>query len=222
MTTPIKILLAEDHKIFREGFRLTFARSEKIKLTGVAKDGQEIIEMAEQLNPDVILMDIEMPVMNGIEAARRLSKSHPHIGILALSTYDENIRIKAMMESGAKGYLLKDADDHELEQAIEEVHKGGNYYSQSITERFNNMAAFIASDTIICEGISFSKKEIRIMQLICAEYSTKQIASEVKLKPRTIDWYRDGLLPKTGSKTVAGIIRFAMRNKIDEFLLNPE
>ena len=222
MNVPVKILIADDHKIFREGIKLAFKRSAKIKLAGEAEDGRQVIEMAEQINTDVILMDIEMPVMNGIDATRRLSKSHPRIGIIALSTYDENIRIKAMMEAGAKGYLLKDADEHELQEAIGEVHNGGNYYSQSITERFNNMAAFIASDTIVCEGISFRKKEIHIMQLICAKYSTKQIAAELRLKPRTIDWYRDGLMLKTGSKTVAGIIGFAMRNKIDEFLLNSE
>jgi DNA-binding NarL/FixJ family response regulator len=219
MDNPIKILLADDHKIFREGFKLMFSRNEKIKLADVASDGKKIIEMTGLLSPDVILMDIEMPVMNGIEATRTLSKSHPQIGIIALSSFDEEIKIKAMLDAGAKGYLLKDADEQEVQLAIEEVYHGRSYYSKSISERLN-MPDFIDSESINCAGIRFTKKEIQVMQLMCDEYSTKQIAAEMKLKPRTIDWYRDGLIPKTGSKTSAGIICFALRNKIDQFLIN--
>lgn len=220
MYYPIKILVADDHKIFREGLKLMFRKSQKIRLVGEAADGKEAIDIAEQLNPDVILMDIEMPVMNGVEATRELNKNHPGIGIIALSSYNEPIRIKTMLESGARGYLLKDADEREVQSAVEEIHNGGSYYSAGINERLDDMAASDASDAITFGGIRFRTKEVQIMQLICEEYSSKQIGAEMKLKPRTIEWYRDGLITKTGSKTIAGVICFALRHKIDEFRLN--
>ena len=216
MGEPIKILLADDHKIFREGFKLIFRKSGKINLMGVAADGKEVIEIAGKMKPDVVLMDIQMPVMDGIEATRALTKSYSHIGIIALSTFNDNIKIRSMIDAGARGYLLKNALAPEVRFAIEEVYNGGTYFSESITEKLADMNAFINSDIIIVDGIEFSKKEIHIMQLICAEYSSKQIAAELNLKPRTIEWYRDGILEKTGSKTVAGIVSFTIKHNIPE------
>jgi DNA-binding NarL/FixJ family response regulator len=217
MDEPIKILLADDHKIFREGFKLTFRKSGKINLVGVAADGKEVIEIASKIKLDVILMDIQMPIMDGIEATRVLKKNYPHIGIIALSSFDENLKIRAMIDAGARGYLLKNALPSEVRFAIEEVYHGGNYFSESITEKLASMVAILNSYNIIIDGIEFSKKDICIMQLLCAEYSTKQIAAEMKIKPRTIEWYREGLIQKTKSKTVAGVISFAIKHQIDEF-----
>lgn len=219
MDESIKILLADDHKIFREGFKLIFRKSGKINLMGVASDGKEIIEIAREMKPDVILMDIQMPEMDGIEATRVLNKRYPEIGIIALSSFDENVKIRAMIDAGTRGYLLKNAFPSEVRFAIEKVYHGGNYFSEHITEKLASMVAIVNSYNILIDGIEFTKKDICIMQLLCAEYSSKQIAAEMKIKPRTIEWYREGLIQKTNSKTVAGVISFAIKHKIDEYPL---
>jgi DNA-binding NarL/FixJ family response regulator len=214
MYKPINVLIADDHKIFRNGFKLMFSRSEKIKVIGEAANGQEAIKVAKEMKPDVILMDIEMKGMNGIDATIALQKSHPKIPVIALSTFDENIRIKSMIQAGAKGYLLKDANETEVQHAIEEVLKGYNYYSDSITKRIADMTYFIDSNSVTFGGIKFKENEIKVMRLMCEEYSSKQIAAELNLMPKTIEWYRDILKKKTGSKTMAGIIVFATKNEI--------
>src|SRR6185312_9565215 len=107
MKEQIKVLIADDHKIFRNGFKLIFSRNERIRVIGEAANGIEVVQLAAKIKPDVILMDIQMPIMDGIEATKALKKSKSKIPVIALSTYDENIQIKTMIKAGAKGYLLK-------------------------------------------------------------------------------------------------------------------
>jgi DNA-binding NarL/FixJ family response regulator len=214
MYGPINILIADDHQIFRNGFKLMFSRSAKIKVIGEAANGKEAFEVAERIKPDVILMDIQMPVMDGIEATKALKKSRPKLPIIALSTFDENIRIKSMIQAGARGYLLKDANEAEVQHAIEEVLNGYCYFSHAITKRIADITSFIDSNSVTFGGIQFKENEIKVMKLMCEEYSSKQIAAEMDLMPKTIEWYRDILKKKIGSKTMAGIIVFATKNEI--------
>ncbi|HXS55659.1 MAG TPA: response regulator transcription factor [Hanamia sp.] len=214
MKEQINVLIADDHKIFRNGFKLIFSRNERIRVIGEAANGIEVVQLAAKIKPDVILMDIQMPIMDGIEATKALKKSKSKIPVIALSTYDENIQIKTMIKAGAKGYLLKHADDAEVEYAIEEVLKGYHYYSDSIAERIGYITSFISPDPITLGGIKFKENEIKVMRLMCEEYSSKQIAAEMKLMPKTIDWYREVIKKKIGSRTTAGVIVFATKNKI--------
>lgn len=214
MNQPIKIMIVDDHKIFRNGFKVMFSRNERINVIGEAEDGKEAIEVAEEIKPDAILMDIQMPVMDGIEATKALQKNNSNIAVIALSTFDENIQIKTMIQAGAKGYLLKHADEAEVQYAVEQALKGCSYYSESITKRIADITSFISSDTITIGGIKFKENEITVMRLMCEEYSSKQIAAEMKLMPKTIEWYREVIKQKIGSKTTAGVIVFATRNNI--------
>ncbi|MGN6196175.1 MAG: response regulator [Ginsengibacter sp.] len=161
MYEPINVLIADDHKIFRNGFKLMFSRSEKIKVIGEAANGQEAIKVAKEMKPDVIMMDIEMKGMNGIDATIALQKSHPKIPVIALSTFDENIRIKSMIQAGAKGYLLKDANETEVQHAIEEVLKGYNYYSDSITKRIADMTYSLTRIALLLVGLNSKKMRLK-------------------------------------------------------------
>ena len=215
MYHSIKLLLADDHELFRDGFSLMFKKNKKIKLVGQARDGKELVEMAHALQPDVIVTDMQMPVMGGIEATKLLMAQLPAIGIIALAMFNEEDQLIEMREAGAKGYLIKNADKREIIAAIEAVYEGKEYYCGDTSKKLAKMIAENDSKRVKNDPMSlFSDKERSIMKLICKEQSTKQIALELGLGQRTVEWYRDGILHKIGAKNVAGIVVYAIRHKL--------
>lgn len=217
MPTPIEILLADDHEIFRDGFNLMFKKNEEIVLTGDAPNGKELLRLARELKPDVIITDIQMPVMDGITATRLLSRELPHIGIIALSMYNEENEIIEVLEAGAKGYLIKNAHKTEIIAAIKTVHKGLQYYCHQTTQKLASKIGRMNLKTGKFEGKpEFSETEKEIIQLICDEYSNKEIAGRVRLSKRTVEWYRHEICEKLHVKNTAGIVVYAVRNKIYE------
>src|ERR1700712_1204749 len=141
MYRPIEILLADDHEIFRDGFGLMFKKNPDIKLIGEAADGKELVKMAHQLKPDVIVTDIQMPVLDGVIATKQLTQELPHIGIIALSMFNEETPIVEMLEAGARGYLLKNAHKSEIIAAIKAVYKEQNYYCRHTTQKLAKLIA---------------------------------------------------------------------------------
>jgi DNA-binding NarL/FixJ family response regulator len=217
--TPIKILLADDHEIFRDGFRAMLKKQPTAQLIGEAGDGQELLVLARQMHPDVIVTDIRMPNLDGIEATKVLSRELPRIGIIALSMFDEENLIVDMLEAGAKGYLLKNAHKDEIMEAIREVNEGKTYYCAHTSLK---LARLIAKSNFNPgarqKKHEFSEKELMVIKLICQEKSNKEIASELNLSIRTIEGYRDRIQEKIGARNSAGIVVFAIKNNIYKVL----
>jgi DNA-binding NarL/FixJ family response regulator len=212
---PIRVVIADDHEIFREGFRVMLKKQPDIELIGEAEDGKELTEIVEKLSPDVVVTDIKMPKMDGIEVTKALSKSHPHIGIIALSMFDEDNLIIDMLEAGAKGYLLKNTHKQEIFEAIKTVYRDETYYCHHTS---NKLAKMIAQSKFNpykkMPKPEFSDRELDTIRLICQEFSNKEIAARLSLSIRTIEGYRDKILEKINARNTAGIVIYAIRSGV--------
>ncbi len=213
--TPIDIILADDHEIFRDGFAVMLKKIPEINLVGEASNGEELIKLMRTLKPEVIVTDIKMPKMDGIEATKRLKKEFPSVGIIALSMFDEENLIVDMLEAGAKGYLLKNAHKTEIIAAIKSVYNDEPYYCRETSHKLAQMIANSRFDPYKKRPkIEFSDKEIIIINLICGEYSNKEIADKLNLSKRTVEGYREKILEKIEGKNTAGIVVYAIKNNI--------
>ena len=199
--------------MFREGIRLMLAKNSNIDIIGEASNGKILVDKVSELTPDVVVTDIEMPVMNGIEATRELKKMDPGIGIIALTMFGEEHLVVDMLDAGASGYLLKSSKKEELIQAIEFVKEGGTYFCNATTMKLSKMIAKSKTGDSNAQ-VRFSEKELEIIKLICEQYASKQIATATNLTHRTVEKYRDNIMEKTGSTNVVGIVVYAIRNGI--------
>jgi len=210
---PIRIVLADDHEIFRDGFQTMLTKHTDVELIGEAENGKELIIQVEKLKPDVIITDIKMPGMDGIEATKILSERFPETGIIALSMFDEDNLVVDMLEAGAKGYLIKNAPKQEILEAIRTVYEKGTYYCHHTS---NKLAQMIAKSKFNPykkqKKIHFTDREIEVIQLICGECSNKEMASQLNLSVRTIEGYRDKVLEKMEVKNTAGIVVYAIKH----------
>lgn len=214
---PIRLIIADDHEIFRDGFQVMIRKTKKVDIIGEASNGKELVELAHELLPDIIVTDIKMPVMNGIDATHKLKRELPDIGIIALSMFDEDDLIVEMLEAGAQGYLLKNAHKDEILAAIQAVYFKQNYYCSNTTAHLSRMIALSKFDPFgIKDKPEFSEKELHIIKLICKQYSSKQIADELSLSRRTIEGYREQVLRKIKAKNTAGIVIYAIKNRLFE------
>lgn len=213
--TPIRIVLADDHEIFRDGFNIMLKKQANIKLVGEAANGAELIEVAGKLIPDVILTDIKMPRIDGIEATKIIAKKYPEISIIALSMFDDDNLIIDMLEAGAKGYLLKSAHKNEIIEAIKAVYNQETYYCKSTSGKLAQLIAQSRFNPFNPnQRKEFSQKEIEIIKLICQEASNKEIASRLFLSVRTIEGYREKIQDRIKAKNTAGIVIYAIKNGI--------
>ncbi|MGC4100809.1 response regulator [Ferruginibacter sp.] len=210
---PIRIVLADDHEIFRDGFAGLLKKQNEIQLIGEASDGTELIAVTEKLRPDVVLTDIRMPGMDGIEATKILTQRFPQIFVIALSMFNDDNLVIDMMEAGAKGYLLKNAHKSEIIEAIKTVHKHEMYYCKQTSNKLIQLLA--KSNTgFHKESLrpKFSKKEMEVISLICQEFSNSEISTQLCLSIRTIEGYRKKIQEKMMVKNTAGIVVYAIRN----------
>lgn len=217
-STPIDIILADDHELFRDGFTVLVNKISEINLMGEASNGEEMISLARKMKPDVIVTDIKMPGMDGIEATRRIKKEFPEIGIIALSMFDEEELIVEMLEAGANGYLLKNAQKEEIIAAVKSVHHDKPYYCRDTT---NKLAQMIGNSSYnpykkITKPV-FSENEITVIKLICQEQSNREIAEQMNFSKRTVEGYREKILEKIDAKNTVGIVVYAIKNKIFEY-----
>lgn len=213
MKQAIKIVIADDYPMFLEGIQLLLEKQDNIEIVGEAGNGKELLEVVKQAQPDVVITDIEMPVMNGIEATAELKKNFPGTGVIALTMYGDEHLIVDMLEAGANGYLLKKTTKQELKEAIKAVHEGANYFCNSTTMRLSKMVAQSKAQQGIPK-IEFPEKELEIIKLICEQYASKEIADKTSLTQRTVEKYRDNIMEKTGAKNMVGIVIYAIRNGI--------
>jgi DNA-binding NarL/FixJ family response regulator len=184
----ISIMLAEDHVVVREGIRQFLERVEDFRVVGECGDGEQTVEMAAQLKPDVIIMDIAMPKLNGIEATKKIKSFHPSVAILVLSAYDYDEYIFALLEAGAAGYLLKDVSGRELVNAIYAVHEGESVLhpviAHKVVEQFRGVATKPAEEQV---SSVLSKREIDVLKMAAKGMSNKEIAEELFLSVHTVE-----------------------------------
>jgi DNA-binding NarL/FixJ family response regulator len=212
---PIRVVMADDHEIFRDGFRLTISRAQNIKLVAEAADGMELVRMVKEHKPDVVITDIKMPRLDGIEATRKILSLFPRMPVIGLSMFDEDDLVLEMIEAGARGYLVKNADKHEVIEAINTVFKGESFYCKQTSTR---LAIVIAKRSQLHalrkDAVTFTDKEIEIIHLICQELTTKEIGEKLFMSTRTVDGYRTRLLEKMNVKNSVGIVIYAIQNGI--------
>ncbi|MFW5886238.1 MAG: response regulator [Bacteroidota bacterium] len=209
-----QVVIVDDHTLFRKGLNALIEHIPNVVVVGEASNGLDFLELLKVKKPDLVLMDINMPKMNGIEATREAIKKYPGLNVIALSMYGDELYYHKMIEAGVKGFLLKDADCSELEDAIFHVINGRNYFSQELLQ---NVIASLENKKDMNEPISkikLSKREIQVVSLICMGLSTQQIAEKLFLSKRTVDRHRENLLLKTGCRNTASLVMYAIKNKL--------
>lgn len=215
MYQPIRIVIADDHEIFRDGFKLMMKKQSEIEIVAEAENGRELLELTHQHLPDVVVTDIKMPLMDGIEAAKQIKAKHPEIEIVALSMFDEENLVIDMLEAGARGYLLKNTHKEEVVQAVTAVYKKETYFCKQTSIKLAQMIAkskFTPFKPVKKPG--FNDRELEIIRLICQEFSNKEIANKLNMSIRTVEGYREKILEKIDAKNVAGLVVYAIKNNI--------
>jgi len=210
MKSKKKVIIVEDHAIFREGLKRVIAEMPDVELIGEAENGEVFLKMLKKNMPDIVLMDIQMPVMDGIEATERALKDYPSLKILVISMFGEEEYVYAMVEKGVYGFILKTSGIQELERAINRVSEGQQYYSEEIMGLIVKKVRQV--DAV--EKVVFSDKEMEVLRFLCKGYSNNEIADKIFLSVRTVEGYRNKLLQKTGSANVINLIIYAIRNKL--------
>jgi len=215
MKNGISLVIADDHEIFRDGLALMLSKQDTVKLVGQAGDGLELMRMVEETRPDMVLTDIKMPRMDGIAAARQLLQLYPGLKIIALSMFEEEDLIVEMLEAGARGYLLKNADKKEILDAIVTVQEGNIFYCKHTTAR---LASLIVKSKFDQQkkspGALFTDREREIVRLICRQHTAQEIGEMLFLSKRTVEGYRTRILEKMDVKNTAGVVIFALKHSI--------
>ena len=207
----IKIILADSHELFRDGFNSLILQCPGITLVAEALNGEYLVRLTAKHMPDVVLTEVIMPVMDGIEASKLISKKFPQIGIIALSMFNEIYFLKQMIAAGAKGYLKKNADKKEIISAIETVSTNNDYYCRDTTPKLAKLRSAISCSS---SGNELSCKEKQIITLICRGFMNKEIAKEIFQSVRTIEGCRERIMEKTQTKNPATLALYAIANKI--------
>jgi two-component system response regulator NreC len=203
----IKILLADDHTIVRQGLKLILAAHADMQVLGEAANGREAVELAGKLHPDIVLMDVAMPELNGIEATRQMVAANARIRILVLSMHKESVYVREILRAGARGYILKDAIDTELLTAIRSVARGDGYISPAVSGALLNDFRGNAANPIDL----LSPREREVLQLIAEGKTNKEIATRLNLSVYTVDSHRGKVMEKLNLHSTGELVRFAMK-----------
>jgi two-component system, NarL family, response regulator NreC len=204
----IKVLLADDHTIVRQGLKLILSSRADLEVVGEAANGREVLDLAERLKPDVILMDVAMPELNGIEATRRLNQISPRTKVLALSMHKEAVYVREILKAGARGYILKDAIDTELVNAIQSVARGDGYISPAISGALLSDYRQNLTDPLDL----LSTREREVLQLIAEGKTNKEVATRLNLSVYTVDSHRGKIMEKLNLHSAGELVRFAVKN----------
>jgi DNA-binding NarL/FixJ family response regulator len=213
----ITVLLAEDHMIVREGFRKMLELEDDFEVVGEASDGRQAVALAKKLLPDVVLMDIAMPLLNGLEATRQLLKVVPKTKVLMLSAHSDDAYVKNATDSGAVGFLLKQTSAHDVCRAIREVNQGKTFFSPSISQRQDRLSTSPQERGHLNKKIAqLTSREMEVLQLIAEGSANKQIAAELGIGIKTVEKHREHLMEKLDIHDTAGLTRHAISAGIIE------
>lgn len=211
----IKIVIADDHEIYRDGLKMVLKKEKSFSVIGEAKNGKQLLDIVYQESPDVIITDIVMPEMDGIAAMKEIVAHKPNACCIALSMFNEETMIVEMLEAGALGYLLKNAEKEEIIEAVKSVSKNQPYYCRTTSAKLINLISKSRFNPYKNRPqLQFSEKEMTLIRLICQEKSTTEIGKEIFLSGRTIEGYRRKIMSKMGVKGTAGIAVYAIKTGI--------
>lgn len=208
----IRILIVDDHQIVIDGIRSLLSSEKDIICEGWANSGREAFQKLENATFEIVLLDINMPVMDGLKTCELILHRHPHVKIIALTMLEERSMIKAMVKAGAKGYLLKNVGHEELVRAIKRVHNGKSHYSEEIAEIL--LSPDPKQGTPDPELPKLSSREKQILQLIIDELTTAQISEELHISTNTVETHRRNIMHKLGAKNTAGMVRIAIQHHL--------
>ncbi|MBL8174516.1 MAG: response regulator transcription factor [Bryobacterales bacterium] len=208
MSTKIRILLADDHAVVRKGFQFILSAQPDFEVVGEASNGKDAVELARSLQPDVVVMDVSMPELNGIEATRRVGEVSPKARVLALSMHRDSVYVREILRAGARGYILKDAQEAELLSAVRAVSKGDGYLSPAVSDAVLNDYRKHVTDPLDL----LTAREREVLQHIAEGKTNKEIAGLLGLSVYTVEAHRGRLMEKLNLHSTGELVRFALRN----------
>jgi DNA-binding NarL/FixJ family response regulator len=210
----IKIILVDDHQMFREGLKFVLKQIPEFDVIGEASNGQEYLKLLEAGLPHVVLMDIGMPVMDGVAATEKTSELYPELDVIALSMFSDQEYYHKMVAAGVKGFLIKEAGIDELEKAIKSIHQGNAYFSQ---ELLRNIIVNISNPKVTSKDpFQLTKREEEVLQMICKGFTTKEISDLMFISQKTVEGHKTNLLAKTNSKNTINLMLYAFKHKLVE------
>lgn len=214
----IKIILVDDHKIFRDGFRILLQSFSFVKVIAEASNGAEFLDVLEDEQPDIVFMDINMPQVDGVEASQKALEKIPELKIIALTTFLDDDYLEQMLMAGVEGYMLKSAEIDEFEKAILKVHEGGNYFSDEIVSLLSDKLNTLRKRKKQKEELPvFTDREQEVLELICKGFGNKQIAEATFLSTKTIEKHKSSLFQKTGTFNTVNLVIYAFKHQIIKF-----
>jgi DNA-binding NarL/FixJ family response regulator len=217
MNEPIKVAIADDHVLFRAGVKTALSIHKDIKMIAEADNGMQLLTVLKHVQPDVILLDIQMPILDGIGTLPEIKRLYPQIKVIMLTMHNDHSMISKLMELGANSYLTKNSDSEIIYQAVKTVHEEEYYFNQLTNKALiDGLRVKRQAEASLPVDAKLNDKEIAILRMICEEKSTKEIADLVDLSPRTVEAIRDKLKVKTGAKSLAGLVMYAVKSGIIE------
>jgi len=212
----ITVLLAEDHTIVREGFRKLLESENDIEVVGEAQTGRQAVELTRKLRPAVVVMDIAMPLLNGLEATRQIRKAFPATKVVILSAHSDDAYVEQAIAIGAVGFLLKQTSSHDLSNAIREVQKGNTFFSPSISKRLHDQKMPAGNGALRKKVARLSSRELEVLQLIAEGKANKETAAELGISIKTVEKHRQNLMAKLNIHEISGLTRYAIAAGIIE------
>ena len=215
---PITVLLAEDHMVVREGLRRLLESERDIEVVGEAATGRQAVDMTQKLHPAVVVMDIAMPLLNGLEATRRICQALPDVKVLILSAHSDDAYVEKVLAFGAAGYLIKQTSAHCLAEAIREIHKGNSFFSPAIARRYHkrHAASLDRNGRSKTKIACLTPRELEVLQLIAEGEPNKAIAAELGISVKTVEKHRNHLMQKLDIHDTASLTRYAIAEGIIE------
>jgi DNA-binding NarL/FixJ family response regulator len=215
-TSVIRVAIADDHALFRAGVKTSLSGRKDIQMVAEAENGMQLLNLLKHIQPDVLLLDIQMPIMDGLSTLPEIKRLYPDIKVIMLSMHNDHSVITRMMEIGANSYLTKDSDSEMIYQAIKTCYEQEFYFNDLTNKALLNGLRMKRPVEQEVPDVSLNDKEVTILKLMCEEKSTREIAAAVDLSPRTVEAIRDKLKTKTGAKSLAGLIMYAVKAGIVE------
>jgi len=213
----ITYIIADDHKVFRQGLRYTLNSDSGLQCVGEAENGVELLKLLETVQPDVILLDMKMPEMDGMEATKAIKAQYPEVKIVVLTMYDDENFVLHMLDMGVNGYLIKNADPDEITKAMYAVYETDYYFNDMVSKlMLKSIVKKKGINQRTKENVQLNDKEKEILRLICMEHTNAEIAEKVFLSQRTVEGIRSTLLEKIGVRNTAGLVVYAVKNGIVE------
>ena len=206
-----KVLLVDDHKIMREGISALLRRYSEFEVVGQAADGRQALEMVSQLKPDIVIMDVGMPNLNGVDATRQLLSLNPHLKVMALSTHSDGSIVAKMIKAGASGYILKESAFDELIEGLNTLLDDRTFLCNKVSKVVFAEYVGLVTNPKTMTGDGLTNREREVLQLVAEGHTTKEIAEILKLSTKTIDSHREHIMEKLGIRNIAGLTKYAIR-----------